>query len=709
MTQQQILDYIQNHPKAQTKEDLYTSLQVLPKDLDAFDEGLKNLCKEGLLLLTKKQKYMDPLSMGLIFGTLQMSKMGNFGFLIPKDSTIGDIFIGGAKLHGALHGDTLFVTYLTQNKGEGRPEGEVFQIVHRHNEKILGIIDIKNKYAFVIPSDTRITGDIYIPKKKTMGAKPGQVVEVEITAWRKGSKNAEGVVTDILGHQNDPGMEMEMILHKYHLRGGFSKESLRLSESLPESISEEDVTHRLDLRGEWIITIDGDDAKDLDDAVHVKRLQNGHYELGVHIADVSHYVKTGDAIDMEAQKRGTSVYLPGRVLPMLPQKLSNGICSLHGNVDRLTVSCIMEISDKGQVVSYNITPSVIHSKRRCTYDEVNDYLLDGNDTLFSSHIELKDMFHTMAELQGILYAKRQSRGAIDFDFKEVKVIVGEEGEALDIVPYERRISHKMIEEFMLIANETVSEHLAHLMGPNIYRVHEKPDADTMMDLALFLKNFKITLKGQRGEYHPREIQRAVLSLKGHDEERVLHTMILRSLKKARYTPEQLSHYALAVTYYTHFTSPIRRYPDLMIHRFLKKDFDDTLRDEDLNELCNRLSKKEKEAEMAEREATNLKKAEFMMDHLNEKYEGIVSGITNYGFYVELPNLVEGLVKLSDITDDYYIFDPKKMELLGERTKKRIKIGMTVPVAVKNINLPLRQIDFKLLSLRDRRKEALHDW
>lgn len=694
-----VMDCLRNNTdKPMTIEELFFKLDLTPMDSGTLDEILTELTEEGRLLLSRKGKYLLTEKMNLEPGVIQMSARGNYAFFCPLDKEKEDTFIVGRNLLGAMHGDTVLMETIKEESQGRRAEGRVFKILKRANKKIAGVIEVKNKYSFVIPQDERIVEDIYIPKKKTLGAKTGQVVLVEITKWREPGKNPEGRVVEILGHQTDPGMDMELIIRKHNLRSEFPEAVLREAERVSDTIGENELKNRLDLRDELIVTIDGEDAKDLDDAVHLKKMPNGHFELGVHIADVSHYVEAFQSLDREAKLRGTSVYLVDRVLPMLPKKLSNGICSLNPEEDRLTMSCIMEINQKGFVVNYRILPSVIHSKKRLTYTKVNDVILHGDREFYENNPALHDMLFLMADLQKILYQKRLDRGSIDFEFPEVKVILDEEGKPLEIRPFIRYIGERIIEEFMLLANETVSEHLAWLTGPNLYRVHEEPDNDSMVELNRVLHNFGYGLKGLQGDHvHPRELQKIVEDCKGKPEERLLNTLMLRSLKKARYTDEQLGHFALSVKYYTHFTSPIRRYPDLVIHRLLKMDRSEDSKllhyyEEHLAEITDDCSERERAAEMAERESVDLKMAEFMQDKVGKVFEGTISGVTNYGFFVELQNLAEGLVRVADLYDDYYLFDEKNYLLIGERTKRQFRLGDGIKVRIKDVNLSFREIN-----------------
>ena len=528
----------------------------------------------------------------------------------------------------------------------------------------------------------------------------GHKVVVEITDYGEDRRNPEGKVIEILGHINDPGVDILSVIRRYELAVEFPEEVYAEIEHLGTEVAEADKKGREDLRDLLTITIDGADAKDLDDAVSLKRLGNGNFELGVHIADVSHYVRENTALDKEAYARGTSVYLVDRVIPMLPHKLSNGICSLNPHVDRLALSCLMEVNGRGEVVSHRILESVINSDYRMTYTAVREILEDGAPALLEQYAEILPMLEDMEELRQILGEKRRKRGSVNFDLPESKIILDENGKPIDIKPYEKSIATNMIEEFMLVCNETIAENSFWQEMPFMYRSHQEPDEDKLEKMEQFLRGFGYYLRKKDGEIHPRELQKVLQKAEETDEERIITRMVLRSMMQARYTAENGGHFGLAAKYYCHFTSPIRRYPDLEIHRMIKKMLHGELDEKasayyrrKMPDWAKHCSKQERVAEDAERDTDALKKVEFMEDKVGQIYEGIISGVTNWGIYVELPNTIEGMVALSQMDDDYYEFDEKKMLVFGKRTKKSYRLGDKVVVSVAKVDRMMGTIDF----------------
>jgi len=582
-----------------------------------------------------------------------------------------------------------------------RSEGEIIRILKRANEKVVGTFENCKKYGFVVPDDQRIYQDIFVSREDFGGAKNGYKVVVEITQWPEGRRNPEGRVIEILGHKNDVGTDILSIIRGHNLPEEFPQEVEAQANKIPDEISEDIIKNRRDLRDRVIVTIDGEDAKDLDDAISLEVLPNGNYLLGVHIADVSQYVFENSYLDKEALKRGTSVYLLDRVIPMLPKKLSNGVCSLNPKVDRLTLSCDMEIDNKGNVVKYDIFESVIKTKERMTYEAVNKILEEDDEELKERYKDLVELFKNMEKLMNILRKKRMLRGSIDFDFKETKIILDEKGKPVEIKTYRRGTSEKIIEEFMIVCNETVAEHMYWKELPFVYRVHEDPDPEKIMALNELVHNFGYSIKGT-DEIHPKALQQLLEKITGKREERLISTLTLRSLQKARYDGASLGHFGLASKYYCHFTSPIRRYPDLMIHRIIKEDIHGKLNEKrikELNEIIPKIAEqssiRERAAEEAEREVEDLKKAEYMAERIGEEYEGIISSVTSFGFFVELENTVEGLVHVSHMEDDFYIFDEVNHALIGERKRKLYRIGDTVRVRVLSVDVANRSIDFVL--------------
>ena len=548
--------------------------------------------------------------------------------------------------------------------------------------------------------DKKIAKDIFISRENTKGAVTGHKVVVEITDYGEDRRNPEGKVIEILGHINDPGVDILSVIRRYELAVEFPEEVYAEIEHLGTEVAEADKKGREDLRDLLTITIDGADAKDLDDAVSLKRLGNGNFELGVHIADVSHYVRENTALDKEAYARGTSVYLVDRVIPMLPHKLSNGICSLNPHVDRLALSCLMEVNGRGEVVSHRILESVINSDYRMTYTAVREILEDGAPALLEQYAEILPMLEDMEELRQILGEKRRKRGSVNFDLPESKIILDENGKPIDIKPYEKSIATNMIEEFMLVCNETIAENSFWQEMPFMYRSHQEPDEDKLEKMEQFLRGFGYYLRKKDGEIHPRELQKVLQKAEETDEERIITRMVLRSMMQARYTAENGGHFGLAAKYYCHFTSPIRRYPDLEIHRMIKKMLHGELDEKasayyrrKMPDWAKHCSKQERVAEDAERDTDALKKVEFMEDKVGQIYEGIISGVTNWGIYVELPNTIEGMVALSQMDDDYYEFDEKKMLVFGKRTKKSYRLGDKVVVSVAKVDRMMGTIDF----------------
>lgn len=665
---------------------------------DEFKQALKELEENGDIIKTKKKKYGLTEKMNLVAGRIQGNKKG-FAFLIPNNKEIKDMFISVEMLSGAMHNDKVIARLTTPEIQTRRSEGEVIRILKRANEKIVGTFENSKNFGFVVPDDSRIYQDIFISRGMFNGAKDGYKVVVEITQWPEGRRNPEGRVIEVLGHKNDKGTDILSVIREHSLPEDFPEDVINQANIIPEAVNSEDIGKRKDLRNRVIVTIDGDDAKDLDDAISLEKLDNGNYILGVHIADVSHYVFENSPLDKEALSRGTSVYLIDRVVPMLPRRLSNGICSLNPQIERLTLSCDMEIDSDGKVLKYDIFESIIKTKERMTYKNVNKIIEDNDKETIEQYSELTDNFRIMDELRKILSKRRRTRGSIEFDFQETKIILDEQGVPIDILPYKRGTSEQIIEEFMLVCNETIAEHMYWKERPFVYRVHEDPDPDKIEKFNEFIHNFGYALKGL-AEIHPKALQQLMSKVKGTREERIISTLMLRSLKKARYTGTSLGHFGLAAKYYCHFTSPIRRYPDLIIHRIIKEDIHGKLTEKRIKQLKSKLeqiaeqsSLRERMAEEAERKIEDMKKAEYMKEKIGEEYEGIISSVTSFGIFVELDNTIEGLIHISNIEDDYYLFDDKHHMLIGERTKKTYKIGDVVKIKVVRADVTSRSIDF----------------
>ncbi len=689
-------------------KDLEEALEVSDSSqFKAFVKLLNELEEEGELVRTRSNRYGLPDRMNLIRGTVIMHPKG-FAFVRTEEG-FDDIYVSGADMNNAMNKDKVLVR-LHSNSSGSKPEGTIIRILERGVKQTVGTYVDDKHYGFVVADDKRIPHDIFIPKKKEGGAVDGHKVVVEITKYPEGRMSAEGEVIEILGHKNDPGVDILSIIHKHGLPGEFPQEVIDHAHSVPDEISPDEINHRKDLRDKTIVTIDGADAKDLDDAVRVEKLDNGNYILGVYIADVSHYVKEGSPIDAEAYERATSCYLVDRVIPMIPHRLSNGICSLNPQVDRLTLGCEMEISPQGEVVNHEIFESVIKTTERMTYTDVRKILQEEDEEVTKRYESLVPFFKQMEELASILRKKRFDRGAIDFDFKEAKVLVDEDGKPTDVVLRDRSVAEKLIEEFMLAANETIAEHFHWLKLPFVYRIHEDPDEEKLNKFLEFITNFGYVVKGSANTVHPRAMQDILDAAKGEPEEAVISTVMLRSMRQAKYDPDNVGHFGLSADFYTHFTSPIRRYPDLIVHRLIRtylfeKKTDERIQaywEEKLPTLTDHTSELERRAEDASRETDELKKVQYMEDKVGEEYEGIISGVTGFGLFVELPNTIEGLVHVSYLTDDYYHYDEKQYAMIGERTGKVFRIGDQIDIRVINVNVEERIIDFEIVGMKERK-------
>ncbi len=678
--------------------------EVLEIESDMRKEFLKILNEledEGKIIFTSSERYGTPERMGLITGVIEGNPKG-YGFLIPDNKDMKDIFISPTDLSGAMNGDRVIVKSDGNFIDNKSPEGKVIRILERANKTVIGTFQQSKSFGFVVADDKKLGCDIFISKNDFNGARNNQKVIVKITQWPVGRRNAEGEIIEVIGNDEDTKTHIDAVLIRHKVRQYFTAEVIAQAKGIEVEIPEKEIDRRKDLRHLTIITIDGEDAKDLDDAVYVEKLENNQYKLGVHIADVTHYVKENSKIDKEALKRATSIYLADRVIPMLPKELSNGVCSLNPNEDKLTLSCEMIIDLKGKVVDYLIYESIISSKYRMTYTDVSNILENDDEELKEKYKEILPMLKNMEELSIILRQKRDQRGCIDFDFDETKLKVDESGKVIDVTKYERRTSNKIIEEFMLAANETIAENYYWLNIPFVYRIHEEPDEEKIADFSKFIYNFGYTLKGSQ-EIHPRELQQLLLKVQGKKEETVINTMMLRSLRKAIYSHECSPHFGLAANYYCHFTSPIRRYPDLQIHRIIKAQINNKISLTDnanLYERCavvaEQSSKQERIADEVERDTDKIRIAEFMSDKIGEEYEGIISGVTSFGIFVELDNTVEGLVHISNIEDDYYIYDNDNKVLTGKVTGNTFKIGDVVKVRLEKVSIANAEIDFSIL-------------
>lgn len=697
---ERILAYMESEGYVPIKRrDMRAMLSVPQEDREKFENLINELIAEGRVFETKKGKLASPKDLQMATGTFIGHARG-FGFVTP-DAGGEDIFIPASETMGAMQKDRVLYKMLHKAEKGKKADGVIVRILERGQQRIVGTFEAGSKgYGFVVADDKKIAKDIFISRENTKGAVTGHKVVVEITDYGEDRRNPEGKVIEILGHINDPGVDILSVIRRYELAVEFPEEVYAEIEHLGTEVAEADKKGREDLRDLLTIAIDGADAKDLDDAVSLKRLGNGNFELGVHIADVSHYVRENTALDKEAYARGTSVYLVDRVIPMLPHKLSNGICSLNPHVDRLALSCLMEVNGRGEVVSHRILESIINSDYRMTYTAVREILEDGTPALLEQYAEILPMLEDMEELRQILGEKRRKRGSVNFDLPESKIILDENGKPIDIKPYEKSIATNMIEEFMLVCNETIAENSFWQEMPFMYRSHQEPDEDKLEKMEQFLRGFGYYLRKKDGEIHPRELQKVLQKAEETDEERIITRMVLRSMMQARYTAENGGHFGLAAKYYCHFTSPIRRYPDLEIHRMIKKMLHGELDEKasayyrrKMPDWAKHCSKQERVAEDAERDTDALKKVEFMEDKVGQIYEGIISGVTNWGIYVELPNTIEGMVALSQMDDDYYEFDEKKMLVFGKRTKKSYRLGDKVVVSVAKVDRMMGTIDF----------------
>ncbi len=677
-------------------KELAMLLSVPKEQRDELKEVLDILIAEGKIGISKKGKYGKAEEFALV-GTFSGHAKG-FGF-VTIEGREQDVFIPADKTKGTMDGDKVQIVIEGESRGR-RAEGAVLRILDHANKTVIGFYQKNKNFGFVLPDNQKLGQDIFIPQGKDMGAVTGHKVIVRITDFGDERKKPEGVITEILGHVNDPGVDILSIIKAYGLPEGFPDEVMDQVAGIPDEVEEEEKKNRLDLRHLQTVTIDGEDAKDLDDAISISKENDDHYTLGVHIADVSHYVTENSPLDKEALKRGTSVYLVDRVIPMLPHKLSNGICSLNAGNDRLALSCLMEIDGKGNVIGHRIAETLIQVDRRMTYTAVNAIVTDRDPDVMEEYKDFVPMFDLMKELADILRERRKKRGSIDFDFPESKIILDEKGRPMDIKPYERNAATKIIEDFMLMANETIAEDYFWQELPFLYRTHDYPDPEKMKRLGTFINNFGYTIRTQNGEVHPKELQKLLGKIEGTPEEALISRLTLRSMKQAKYTTVCTGHFGLAANYYTHFTSPIRRYPDLQIHRIIKENLRRGLSDRRfahydsiLPEVAVQCSSMERRADEAERETDKLKKCEYMSKRIGEEYDGVISGVTNWGLYVELPNTVEGLIRVNDLTGDYFVFDEEHMELVGEMTRKSYKLGQKIRVQVADTDKLTRTIDF----------------
>lgn len=697
MTQKEkILGFMkENMQFPMTAEEIAMMLCVPKEAMQDFLLELEGLEQDGSVVKTKKKRYAIPSVVGCVSGKFIANERG-FGFVVPQEGE--DVFIGAEQTAGALNGDIVVAKILEKQTKDKRSEGEIIKILQSAEHKIVGRYMTNRTGGFVSPINRRYSTDFYVEKGKELYAKDGDMVVLKLTKRAAKGKCPQGEILSVIGNRNTPGIDILSVVESRNIPYKFPEEVLEIANQIPQIVQEQDIDGRKDYRNELIITIDGDDAKDLDDAVHVKRMENGNFELGVHIADVGHFVQYLGAIDREAYARGTSIYLADRVIPMLPEALSNGVCSLNAGEDKLTMSVVMEIDKNGSVVNYHIAESVICSKNRMTYANVTA-ILEGNRDKQKEFAHLVPMLTEMEQLQKILRKKRVQRGSIDFNFEEARIVLDQDGKPVDIVKRERGIANNVIEEFMLVCNETVAEHMFWLGTPFIYRVHEEPDPDTIKEFVKFIKPFGYTIKHSGGVVHPRELAMLIRNISGKREEMIISSVALRSLMKARYSDENLGHFGLSSKYYCHFTSPIRRYPDLAIHRIIKDSIKGKIDEKKLQtfvqDAAKQSSERELEAVDVERAVEDMKKAEFMSSHVGDVYDGVISSITQFGMFVTLENTIEGLVRLADMREDYYIYNDTDKTVTGERSNKTYQIGDSVAILVAKADAESGKIEFVL--------------
>jgi len=697
-----ILELLKDHKYIRRKIDELAAYfdMIATQDYISFIKIMNRLEDEGKVVRNHLNDYYLPNDLDFYTGVIDLNKKG---FSFVKVDEDREFYIHETNMKDAYDKDTVLIEKIP-SKGQ-REEGKVVRVLKRGQLRYVGEVKKGKRDYYVQADDSKFVKPIFVDSAHTHGAVPGHKVVVEIKTFKP---QVKGNIVKIIGHRNDPGVDILSIVHAHDVEVEFPKEVYQQIETIGDEIDPSDLGNRVDLRSETIVTIDGDDAKDLDDAISLKKLENGHYELGVHIADVSYYVSEGSALDKEAIQRGTSIYLVDRVIPMLPHKLSNGICSLNPNVDRYTISCIMEIDENGETVKHDILPTVIHSSYRMTYNNVNK-ILDGDHHIQDQYRDVVPLFFLMQELANILRRKKESRGAIDFDVNEAKVLVDKNGQPIDVVLRTRGASDRIIEEFMLKANETVAQHFKWMDLPFIYRVHEHPKLKKLQQFVAMVKPLGYTVKGSLEKVYPNELSKIIEQSKGTEEHTVISTLLLRCMQKARYDSECLGHFGLADDYYTHFTSPIRRYPDLLVHRLIRHYLFNERYDQIehfqkvIPVLAEQSSHCEREAIDIEREVMDMKMAEYMSEHIGEVFEGMISSVTQFGFFVELPNTIDGLVHISDLTDDYYQFDDKNMRLVGEATGRSYKLSDKVKVKVVSCSKKERTIDFELVGQKSRKR------
>jgi ribonuclease R len=697
-----------DHPA--TPRELLLALKLSREERPVFKRLLADLVERGDLIETRGNRFGLPDRMNLIVGRMVTNPRG-FGFVVPDrplESGSGDLYIAGSNLNQAMHGDRV-VARLERVSGD-RAEGRIVRVLERGSETIVGRFDLDAMgIGFVVPFDRRLIMDVQIPSDEHLDAQPGDMVVVRITRWPTPTRGPLGRVTEVLGDINEPGVDNEIIIRKFGLPDEHSDEAVDEARRIGTEVTDRDLHNRTDFRPLITVTIDGEHARDFDDAITLDRLPNGHYWLGVHIADVAHYVQEGTALDEEAYDRSTSVYFPDRAVHMFPSDLSTGICSLKPNVDRLVQSCLMEVDGKGNVVRYELHDGVIHSNARMTYNEVHAILTTHDPVITRNYQSLVPLFETMRELFQILNRRRHRRGSIDFDLKEPEIVLDDAGLVEAIIAAERNVAHRIIEEFMLLANETVAQHLDDNDVPTLYRIHEDPDPLKVEEFEEFVTTLGYSIGAPAEHVKPRHFQKLVEKMRGTPEEKPIAFLMLRTMQKARYDPQNRGHFGLAAESYTHFTSPIRRYPDLVVHRTLRESRHDRMTEnrrdelvEDLPEIARHTSERERRADEAERELVQWKKVRFMADKVGDEFEGYITGVTAFGLFIELvEHFVEGLVHVSTMADDYYRFIEKAHVLHGEKTGRVYRLGDKVSVQVVKVDMERRQVDLGLTEILDR--------
>ena len=714
---EQILTFFKEriaHPT--TARDLARQLRVPRDERVAFKRDLKRLVMSGQLVQVRGNRFALPDAENLVAGRLQTNP-GGFGFVAPDDAEPGekrDIYIAVANLSEAMHGDRVLVR--VERQTPRGLEGRIVRIIERAHDTIVGRFEADAAgLAYVVPFDRRITADVQVPSGQRGAAEPNDMVVVQITRWPTATRGPVGRVVEVLGNIDEPGVDTQIIIRKHNIPDTHSDEAVEEARRLGSSVKPSDIRGRTDFRPMTTVTIDGEHARDFDDAITLEQLPNGHYWLGVHIADVSHYVAEGSALDEEAYERGTSVYFTERAVHMFPSELATGLCSLNPHVDRLVQSCLMEVDRRGHVVRYEMHDGVINSDARMTYTAVNAILTDRDPQTMAQYQELVPLFEQMRDVFEILNARRRRRGSIDFDLPETEVILSEYGEIEAIVPAERNIAHRLIEEFMLLANETVAGHLVEHGVPSLHRVHEAPDVKKVAEFEAFIEPLGYGLGATGRSVTPMNFQKLIDRIRGTPEERPIAAVMLRTMQKARYDATSLGHFGLAAEHYTHFTSPIRRYPDLVVHRTLRESrrgqMTDAWREElqgELPETAQHTSDMERRADDAERELLQWKKVRFMADKVGDEYEGYITGVAPFGLFIELiEHFVEGLVHISSMADDYYRFVEQQHVLSGENTKKIYRLGDKVRVQVVRVDMERRQVELGLVEILDtvRREEG----